>query len=230
MAKKHLKRLAMPKSWQIRKKEAKFITRPKPGAHSLKLGMPLLLMIRDILGYGKTKREVDYIVNNKEVLVDAVRRKDSRFGIGLMDVISLPQLKQHWRVLLDKKGKISFIEIDNKEANIKLCKIIGKTAVRKKFQLNLHDGKNILVDKSDFKVGDSLLLDLPSLKIKDHLKLEKGALIFLIKGKHIGETSIVEKIERDRILCNSEGSVLEAPKESAFVIGKGKAVIATSKS
>jgi len=39
--KNHLKRIATPRTWVIDRKAETFITRPKPGAHSLYFGMSL---------------------------------------------------------------------------------------------------------------------------------------------------------------------------------------------
>ena len=80
MAKKHLKRLDMPKTWQIKRKGIAYVARPKPGPHNFKLGLPLTVMLRDIMKIAKTKRDVKNILNNNEVLVDGVRRKEGNFG------------------------------------------------------------------------------------------------------------------------------------------------------
>ena len=106
MAKKHLKRLNAPKSWKIKRKGIKFITRPNPGAHSFSLGMPINIVLREIFEYAKTTKEVKNILNNKEVLINGVRRKDHRFIVGFMDIIAIPGIKAYFRVLLDKKGKL----------------------------------------------------------------------------------------------------------------------------
>ena len=54
----------MPKSWQIKiKKKRKFITRPLPG-QSLKLGMPINLILRDILKLALNNKEVKKILKS----------------------------------------------------------------------------------------------------------------------------------------------------------------------
>jgi len=55
--KRHLKRLAAPTAWYIRRKEYKWAVRPSPGPHSMKTSIPLLYIVRDYLGYAKTARE-----------------------------------------------------------------------------------------------------------------------------------------------------------------------------
>jgi small subunit ribosomal protein S4e len=223
---KHLSRLAMPKTWKIKRKGIKWITRPLPGPHPLGLGMPLNIILRDILRYAKTNKEVATILNNQEILVDGIRRKEPRFVIGLMDVISMPKIKTNFRVLLNKKGHLCLKKIDEKEIRIKPCKIIGKKLIKKKTQLNLFDGKNILIEKGDYKVGDSIVIELPSQKIINHLKLEKGCLVYLTAGKYVGHTGKLEEINEDKITFRTESNESHITlKKFAFILGKEKPVI-----
>lgn len=225
--KSHMKRLRAPKSWRIEKKGIKFVIRPNPGPHSFSLGLPLLVVLRDVLHYAKNSAEAKKILFSQEILIDGIRRKEPKFIVGFMDVVSIPKLKQHFRVLLDKKGKFSFVQIKEDEINIKPCKIIKKSMVRKKLQLNLFDGKNVLVEKGDFKIGDTVVLELPGQAIKTHLKLEKGATIYLTAGNHTGESGVVEEIKKENIFYKRRtGEKFETKKDYAFVIGKDKPVIA----
>jgi len=229
MVKKHLKRLAIPKSWDIRKKKNKFTTRPMPGAHSFELGIPLNLVIRDLLKYAKNNHEVKKILNNKEILVDGKIRKDYRFITGFMDSISIPKLKKNYRVILNKKGKLFLLATTEQEAKIKICKIIGKKLVKGKTQLNLFDSRNVLVEKDNNKVGDSVVIELPTQKIKEHLKLEKGASIFVMGGKKIGTLCLVEDIINRKIICKHNNTIFEVPFDYIFVVGKNKPLIKLEK-
>ncbi len=220
---KHLSRLAMPKTWKVKRKGIKWVTRPLPGAHSLKLGMPINIILRDVLKLAKTTKEVKNILNNQEILVDGVRRKNHKLIVGLMDIISIPKIKQNFRILLDKKGHIIVFPISQEEAKIKLCEIKGKTAAKKgKLQLNLYDGKNILVDKTENKVGDVVVIELPSQKIKESLKLEKGSIVYLTGGKYIGETGVVVETTDKMIIYKKGKDTHKTLKKYAFVVGKDK--------
>lgn len=225
MVKRHLKRLAIPESWDIKKKKQKFVTRPMPGVHSFELGMPLNLIIRDLLKYAKTNDEVKKILNNKEILVDSKRRKDYRFITGFMDAISIPKLKKNYRIILNKKGKLFLLAITEQEAKIKICKIVGKKLIKGKTQLNLFDSRNILVDKDNYKVGDSIIIEVPNQKIKEHLKLEKGVFVFVTGGKNIGTIGILEDIMGRKIICKHNEFIFEVPFDYIFVVGKNKPLI-----
>ena len=65
MGKNHLTRLAAPKSWQIKRKGLKFITKALPGPHSLDTGISFNTMFIEILNYAKTAREVKKIFQHK---------------------------------------------------------------------------------------------------------------------------------------------------------------------
>lgn len=225
MSKKHLKRINAPKTWNIRKKENVFIKRPNPGAHGFKDGMPLSVFLRDILNIAKTNKEIKNILNKNDVLVDSVRRKDPKFIVGFMDSITIPLLKESFRVILNDKGKLDVIKIDDNESKLKICRLNGKTMYSNKIQLNLSDARNILSDKKDLAVGDSVLIDVPGQNIKDALKLDKGSLVILIGGKNIGCIATVEEIKDKIIRCKSGESVFETSKKYAFVVGKNKPVI-----
>src|SRR3989344_4386394 len=190
MVKKHLKRLAAPKTWHITRKTNTYVTKPRPGPHKLENCMPLGLLLKETLKLANTTREVKKMLNTNEIKIDG-------------------------------KGRKEVVKIKHDEAKSKPAKIVGKTMVKGKLQLNLYDGKNITADKSDYKVGDSVLLSLPEQKIMKHLKLEKKAAILLTGGKHIGETGHVEDISGTKIIYkDAKGEVVETSKEYAFVIHK----------
>ena len=99
---------------------------------------------------------------------------------------------QNYRLIF-KKGNHSPIETKNEKE--KLCKITGKSMISKgKIQLNLNDSRNILVDKDQYKTGDTVKISLPDQKLTETLKLEKGATCYVSHGKHSGEIATLDKI------------------------------------
>lgn len=124
MSSHHLKRLAMPRSWPLPRKTSIWVTRPTPGAHSLEHCMPVSLVIRDVLGLAKTSREVRFILHNELAKIDGRVVKDTRRGVGLMDVLSLGE--EHYRCVLDHNGRLRYRTISADEAAWKICRIEGK--------------------------------------------------------------------------------------------------------
>ena len=226
MGKDHLARLAAPKTWHIDRKSTTFITKPVPGSHGLQSGMPINVILKEILKYASTTKEVKKILNTNEVKVDGKARKDFRFPVGLFDTLEFPNISEQFRIMLNKGGRLELIKIKKEEASVKPCKIVGKTMVKGKLQLNLYDGRNVLVEKDSFKTGDSVLLKLPEQEIKDTIKLEKGTTVLLTAGKHIGDTGVVEDIiGRKAKFKLSNGDVVETPKDYVFPVGKGESVV-----
>ena len=57
-----------------------------------------------------------------DVLVDGRIVKDSKFPVGLMDIVSIPKLNQHYRMLLDRRGKFELVKIPQGKEQWKLCR------------------------------------------------------------------------------------------------------------
>ncbi len=230
MVKNHLKRLAMPRRWKLHRKKTYWITRPLPGAHDHERSVSLETVMKEFIKCANTRREAKNILQRKEVLVDGKKRKELKMPVGLMDVVSIPETGEHHRIILGEKGEIKSTPIKKEESGLKPCKITGKTMIRKGIvQLNLFDSKNITLkddDKRAYSTGDTLLLSLPGLEIKDHFKLEKGAYVYLTGGAHTGKKGRVEEIKEGSIKLKSEdGKSIETAKEYSFVIGNDKASI-----
>ena len=223
--KNHLKRIASPRTWLIGRKTHQFIVRPLPGGHSMKNSLPLGVILRDNLGLASTMTEIKKLLNNQEVLIDGKRKKNHRLPVGLFDVISLPALKKQYRILLDGKGRLCVQEIPESEASSKICQIVGKTVLGKdKIQFNLHDGKNVISTKSA-KVGDSFVLTLPTLDVKEVLPLQEGVFVFLISGKHAGASGVLKEIKGTEATFTSDGEEIETAKSYLYVIGNKKSAI-----
>tara|TARA_B110000444_G_scaffold163534_1_gene152877 strand:- start:1085 stop:1669 length:585 start_codon:yes stop_codon:yes gene_type:complete len=148
--------------------------------------MPISLVIRDVLGYARSTREVRHILHNGHALIDGRVCKDVRRGVGLMDVLTLGE--DNFRCVLDHNGRLRYRPISADEAGWKVCRIEGKSTIKgNKTQLNLHDGRNLIVDDaSEYSTGSSLKLALPSQEIIEHIKFVEGVRCYLIGGAHVG--------------------------------------------
>lgn len=228
---KHLKSIAAPRPWPILRKHSVWTTKAKAGKHNLERGMPLITILRDILKCAKTRKEGIKIIKNKDVLVDGKIVKEPKYSVGFMDVVSLPKSKKNYRVTFTKRGKLALLEIPSAESKFKLCKIEDKTVIKKgTIQLNLHDGRAVLLDKDSYKVGDTVMLEIPKQKIVEHFKMEKGHTAYIIAGKHAGEIGKIKEIKegtmtRKALVVFEKGA--KTIKEHVFVIGKEKSAITT---
>ncbi|MCS7105989.1 MAG: 30S ribosomal protein S4e [Candidatus Aenigmarchaeota archaeon] len=222
-----LKRLLAPKFWKQPKKVLKYTVSPRPGPHKKFECIPLLIIVRDILKLAETGKEAKRIIKSGEILVDGRKRKDHAYPVGLMDVISIPKIDKHFRILPGEKG-LEVLEISKEEANLKICRINNKTAVKGgKIQLNLHDGRNILIEKEkdEYKTGDSVMIEIPSQKILKHIVLKPGSVGIILKGQNSGKKARVEEmIERRslkdsrKIICSVDDKKVEISKDYFFVV------------
>ncbi|HML26071.1 MAG TPA: 30S ribosomal protein S4e, partial [Methanomethylovorans sp.] len=221
---RHQKRISVPKSWQTSKKSNKWITSTRPGPHNKQLSIPLGVALRDMLHVVDTRVEAKRVLSEGTILVDGIIRKDLRFPIGLLDVVSIPKMEQSYRVLLDRKGRL---ELAGTEAS-KLCKISGKTIIKGgKVQLNLNDGSN-LIGSNDFKAKDSVILSVPDKKIIKHIKYEVGNLALIIGGKHTGKIGTIKGINTVRS-SNSNTVQIAAEDEEFYTIEDYVVVVGTDK-
>ncbi|MHB8586021.1 MAG: 30S ribosomal protein S4e [Thermoplasmatota archaeon] len=224
----HVKRLSAPRSWHIaRKTGGVFIAKPTPGAHAMETSLPLGVALRDSLKICGTLGEASRIVHQRDVLIDGKVAQSVKQPVGLMDLVQIPKLEQGYRVLLDRHGRITFVPVP--EQGFKLARIENKTTVAGgKVQLNLHDGRNVLVKEDAYHSGDSLKIKLPEQKILAHYKLAPGATAVIIGGKHSGEVVKVKEVEQKRSPAPNLVHVAAGSDEFAtikpyvFVVGTDK--------
>ena len=225
---RHLKSLAAPGYYPIAKRERVWVVKPSPGPHAIDEGIPLLLIVRDVLKLATTAREAKRIISMKKILVDGKPRYDYKFQVGLMDVISIPEISVNYRMVPDPHRFLRLIEIPQSESGMKLVKVIGKRTIRGgRIQLTSHDGRNFLLDGRDVKPGDSLLIEIPSQRVMDHLRFDIGSSVLVTKGRMAGRIGRVEGIGaiiEMRDLENPELSY-RGVKENLMVVGKEKPLL-----
>jgi len=228
---KHLKRLAAPRCLQIHRKESVWTIRPSSGTHPLDVSIPLGVVVRDYLKLTDNQKETKRIISNGEILVDEIVRKNYKFPCGLMDVISIPKLKQNYRLLFNQRGKLTLVLIKSSEAGWKLCRIENKTVTKgKQTQLNLHDGRNKIVKKDEYKTGDVIKISFKDKKIDDTFRFEKGTVSIIIGGSHIGEVANIQDFEiipssKPNLAKMKGKTTFSTLQKYVFPIGKEKPII-----
>ena len=229
--KKHLKRLNAPRVLSIKRKVKTWTIRSSPGPHPLEESISLGIIIRDYLNLADSLKETKKIITNGEVMVDGIIRKDHKFPCGLMDVLTIPSLKKDFRILFNRRGKLTLVPIAAKDANWKLCRVENKQIVKgKQIQLNLHDGRNKIVEKNEYSTGDVLKISFKDQKIEDIYKFQKGTVSIIIGGSHIGEIADIDELEfilsTKPNLAKMKGTTeFSTLQKYVFPIGKTKPVI-----
>jgi small subunit ribosomal protein S4e len=236
-----LKRKPAPRFWPIHRKELPWIVKPSSGSHSLQNCLPLTLVLRDILGVAQTRKEAKMILAQGKVQVDEkVRRKDD-FPVGLMDVISIPDMNKHYRVMPSHKG-LFLNPISKEEANFKLVRVEDKTTVKNGIQIAFHDGSNMLMKVADpknpkevtYDTFDVLKITFPEKQVALSLKTKEGNLAVLTGGKNIGKQGKIVEIEKTEakkrrqalvVVEDAQGVRYQTILDFVFSIGEAEPLI-----
>lgn len=232
----HLKRFNTPGFLQIERKTKVFTIKPEAGPHAKRFCIPVGILLRDVLKVSNNFRESKFLLNSKKVLVDKKVITNYRFPIGLMDVVEIPDLNKAYRVFPSATSGFLLSEITKEEAKFKLCRINNiSTVASGNLQLNLHDGRNILIKVDSpskkpnipYKTRGTIKISIPDQAILDYFPMEEKAYTIIYKGKNIGKMGKVSTISK-RFGVNSStaeieqdgGEKISTAYDFTFVLGK----------
>lgn len=235
---KHQKRLSAPKSWLLSKVGGIYATKPSQGPHKLRECMPLNLLLRNKLKVALTGREARIIVLAKEgnIAVDGKIRKDPKYPVGFMDVITLIKANTNYRLLYDVKGRFGLVKISQDESQYKLCKVIRKAMGEKGIpHIVTNDGRTLRFPHPEIKEQDTIKLNLKTNEIVKHFKYQVGNQVMITGGNNIGRVGIIEKVEAHPgsyeivYIKDLAGKVFSTRLGNIFVIGEKKSEVSLLK-
>ena len=88
-------------------------------------------------------------------------RRDPRYPLGMMDVVTIEKSGENFRILLDTKGRYQAHRIDDKEAQFKLCRVVRKAMGANKIPyIVTHDGRTIRYPHPEIKKYDTVKVSL----------------------------------------------------------------------
>ncbi len=239
-----LKRKPAPAFWPIHRKELPWIVKPSSGPHSLAKCLPLAMILRDMLGVAQTRKEGKLILDQGKVLVDGKIRKQDDIPVGLMDIISIPDIGKYYRLMPSHKGLI-LNPISKEESNTKLVRVEDKTTVKNGVQIALHDGSNLLVKVVDpknptevnYETFDVLKIIYPEKQIVQTLKTKEGNIAIITGGKNIGKQGKIVEIEKTEakkrrqalvLIEDSKGTRYQTILDFIFSIGETEPLITST--
>lgn len=231
---KHLKRHQSPVHWPIHRKAGVWAIKTKPGPHSQDTSIPTAVIIRDQIGYAKSAGEAKKILTNRKLLVDGKPRTRSGFPVGIMDVLSIPDSIENFRLLPDHGGKLKLQSISADEAQFKLYRIIGKASLKSGMtQLNLHDGSNIVMsnEKDHYKVNDVLKIKIPEKEIQDSIEFKEMQQVIITGGRSQGSKGTLIGLgsepgwKKTATIRTSEGDDIRTLAKYIFVVGANEPII-----
>ncbi len=225
---KKQKKISAPKARLVaRKSKGRFTIRSIAGSHSKETSVPLGFVVRELLGIAKNMHEVKALLNSGAVTVNGKPAKDYRLAIGLFDIIGIT--KKAYRIVFDSKGRLVPKEIEVKGVMVKLCRVAGKrTAKRGQMQISTSDGYTFTEKKINVKVGDTVKVELPQMKIAARLEMKEGNLAYVISGRHIGRGPKITAIlpgtmRRPKLVELKDGSgTFITLEKNIMVIGEKK--------
>jgi small subunit ribosomal protein S4e len=220
-----LKRQLAPTFWNIRRKKGQFVSKPSCGPHGKKKSYPLGMILRDVLKLGMNMHEAKKILTEGKVKIDGIIRRESKFPVGLMDVIELIPTGQCYRFVPRNSKMLDALTIQTNEKMLKLVKVTSKVTIKQgRMQYGFHDGKTMIYGVP-LSVGDTCLLNLQDRAIKDVLRFQKGNLALITSGENAGSLGRIEDIKDGifslpkRVILSLENRSVELPTDIALVVG-----------
>ncbi|EFX61505.1 hypothetical protein DAPPUDRAFT_304892 [Daphnia pulex] len=159
------------------------------------------------------------------IKVDGEVRTDSNYPAGFMDVITIDNTGEYFRLVYNVKGCFAIHRIT---AEYKLCKVrrvqVGPKGIP---FITTHDGRTIRYPDPLVKVNDTIQLDIATNKIMDFIKFDSGNLWMIIGGCNLGRVGTT--INRERYpgsfdiahVKDALGHLFATRLNNVFIIGKG---------
>lgn len=225
----HQKRISSPGHYPVERKEGSYVLKAE-GPWSEEEGVPLTIVLRDVLDAVDEASQAKEILSDGNVLVNQKRRSNPRSNVGFMDVITVRPTDEHYRVLLTGGGFV-LRDVAEGESQQKLARVEGKTTLNGGVtQLNLDDGNNIETD-DDIDTRSSVMVALPDLEIEASVALEEGNLAYVTGGRHTGRvgdivsTSTQPGSRSNTVTLESDGEEFQTVEDNVFPVGADEPLI-----
>src|SRR5262249_16918036 len=148
-------------------------------------------------------------------------------------------IPQAFRLLPKPARGLSLLPINNDETGYKLCKITGKkTLSGEKIQVNLHDGRNLILDtktasaqEKGLEVGGELQIAVPSKRVMSYIPFQEGSIGLVTDGRNEGLYGRIASVSpgtesRPRIArLETTGESFETPTKYIIPIGTDKPLV-----
>lgn len=209
----HQKRLPAPNHYPVERKQNTYVSTIK-GSRSSENAVPAVLVLRDVLGYAETEKEAKQIVKQGDLLRNGDPIKDIKEGIGILDVVEIPETEESYRVV--RKGKyLDFVETEDTRT---VAKVTGKDVEGDEYVYRLHTGENYRTG-DDFETQSTLIFNSGV----EEIPLEEGETVLVTGGQHAGEVAKMKGVN-DRGMKTNTGTVeaeeeFETPLENLIAIG-----------
>jgi small subunit ribosomal protein S4e len=187
--------------------------------------------LRNRLNLALNAREVTLVTMDKEAgfKIDNKIRRDSKFPVGVMDVLTVVKTNENYRMLYDVKGRFTLVPIKDAEAKFKLCKVKTKAVGPNKIPyIVTHDARTIRFPHPEINEGDTIKYDLEKNQVVTWYKNESGKLVYITGGNNIGRVGVLTHIEHHQgsfdiaHIRDANGKTFSTRKGNVFIIGDKK--------
>ena len=96
---KYQKRNRAPKNWPIKRKGSKYVVNSN---FNQNIGLPILIILRDLLKIVKTKKEAKKAILSGGILVNKKELKEERAPMSLFDILEIKKIKKVLEALYQK--------------------------------------------------------------------------------------------------------------------------------
>jgi small subunit ribosomal protein S4e len=233
----HLTRFEAPFFLPISKKAYKWTIHPSPGPYKKDESIPLAILVRDYLKLAVNLREARRIISERKIFVDGRVRTDYKFPVGMMAVVAIPSIDFYYRIMPDNIKYLLPKQISKEDSKYKYIRIINKTILKGNIiQLNLEDGRNIIISKEKIKEFNlptltTLKIEIPSQTIITYFPLKEGNYALIIGGRNIGGHGIIKTIKYSEYkrrkysivtIEAADGKIYQTNLENVMSIGDAK--------
>ena len=191
-----------------------------------------MILFRQKLRLALTTSEVTTVVMDKEggFAIDGKVRRDAKYPVGVMDVLTVVKTGENYRMLYDVKGRFTLVKIKESESKYKLLKVTKKAVGPNKIPyLVTNDGRTIRFPHPDINQGDTVKYDLEKGQITGTIKNEPGKMCYITGGNNIGRVGQIMHLERHlgsfdiQHIKDANGKTFATRQTNVFMIGdKGK--------
>jgi small subunit ribosomal protein S4e len=100
---------------------------------------------------------------------------------------------------IERQG-LSIVRIPKDEAKFKLCKVMRKSIAAKGLvHFRVHDGRSVTIPKdaetAPYEANDTLRISLPTQRVLNHIKFEKGNLALVVAGRNAGKSGRIVDLQ-----------------------------------
>lgn len=164
--------------------------------------------------------------------IDNKIRRDRKFPVGVMDVITVVKTGESYRLLYDVKGRFTLIKLKESEAKYKLLKVKKRAVGPNQIPyIVTHDSRTIRFPHPEIREGYTLKYNVEKGEIESWVTNEPGRLCYVTGGNNIGRVGQIMHVERhlgsfDIVhIKDANGKTFATRKGNIFIIGEKKPLI-----